>query len=237
MELASLFLIVLISSIAQSSTGFGFSILSMPFLLLIYQAHEAVWINLLLSLLLSAITTVRTRKEIDKKLLIRLVKGSFIGFVPGLLLFMFLDVKPLKLVIIVMILLFSILLLFNIKVKRSPEKSIFVGSLSGFLSSSIGIPGPPLLVYFNGTKMDMQVIRSTTLSFYILAFTVSLLLHISFSGFPKTVLLHSVYSLPFLLLGMVLGEKFFRSLTDKTFHRVLYFVLLSTGVGLVFSLF
>lgn len=235
-NLILLFLIVFVSSVAQASTGFGFSILSMPFLLLIYDAHDAVLINIILSLLLSVVMAFRLRKEVDKKLLLQLIKGSLIGFLPGLLLFLYLDVKPLKIFISVLILLFSVLLLLQITMKRTARRSIAIGGISGFLTSSIGIPGPPLLAYFSGTKMNMHVVRSTTLSFFIVVYVISLLLHVSVSKVSSEVLLSSAYSIPFVLLGIIIGEVLFRKLKENMFHTILYVILAITGLGLLISM-
>ncbi|MGW6608798.1 TSUP family transporter, partial [Peribacillus butanolivorans] len=45
--------IVLVASILQSSTGFGFSIMATPFLLMLFQPQEAIQINIILSLVIS----------------------------------------------------------------------------------------------------------------------------------------------------------------------------------------
>lgn len=65
-----------------------------PFLLLILEPHDAIQLNIILSLLISLIMTYKIHNEIHKESLIRLIKGSLIGILPGLLLFLFLDVRP-----------------------------------------------------------------------------------------------------------------------------------------------
>jgi len=45
--------IILLASILQTSTGFGFSIMATPFLLMIFEPREAIQINLILSLVIS----------------------------------------------------------------------------------------------------------------------------------------------------------------------------------------
>lgn len=77
----TLVLIVLVASLLQTSTGYGFSIVGTPFLLLIYPSHTAIQINIILSLFLSVFMIFKIRNEVDKSVLIRLIKGSIIGIV------------------------------------------------------------------------------------------------------------------------------------------------------------
>ncbi len=50
MEIIAFIIIILVASVLQTSTGFGFSILATPFLLLLFKPIEAIQINLILSL-------------------------------------------------------------------------------------------------------------------------------------------------------------------------------------------
>ncbi|WP_200760884.1 TSUP family transporter [Effusibacillus dendaii] len=74
-----LILTVFVASLLQTSTGFGFSIVGTPFLLMIYSAHTAIQINMILSLFISIFMIFKIGKEVDKPLLFRLIKGSLIG--------------------------------------------------------------------------------------------------------------------------------------------------------------
>lgn len=56
--------IILAASILQTSTGFGFSIMATPFLLLLFLPQEAIQINILLSLLISISLIWKIRTDI-----------------------------------------------------------------------------------------------------------------------------------------------------------------------------
>ena len=58
-------LIILVASILQTSTGFGFSILATPFLLLLFKPTEAIQINLILSLFISVALLTKIKEDID----------------------------------------------------------------------------------------------------------------------------------------------------------------------------
>ena len=94
-----LVLIVLIASMLQTSTGYGFSIIGTPFLLLIYPVHTAIQVNIILSICLSSFMIFKIRKEIDKILLIRLIKGSMAGLFFGIFIYLYLDIRLLKMTV------------------------------------------------------------------------------------------------------------------------------------------
>lgn len=71
--------IIFAAAILQTSTGFGFSILATPFLLIIFEPNEAIQINLLLSLLISGALIKKIVKDADFEILKRFLIGSVIG--------------------------------------------------------------------------------------------------------------------------------------------------------------
>src|SRR5690625_863141 len=99
-----LLLVVLVASLLQTSTGYGFSIIGTPFLLLLYPATVAIQMNIILSICLSAFMIYKVRKEVDRQLLTILMKGSAPGLILGLIIYLYLDIRWLKLGVGILIL-------------------------------------------------------------------------------------------------------------------------------------
>ncbi|KJS19251.1 MAG: membrane protein [Clostridiaceae bacterium BRH_c20a] len=228
-------LIVLCASILQAGTGFGFAMMAIPFLLLILSPHDAIQLNIILCLLITIIMTYKIRNEVNKENLIRLIKGSLIGVLPGFLIFVFLDVQPLKIFVSILILTSTALLIAKVKIKESNAKGLLTGILSGLLTTSIGMPGPPLLIYFAGAKIDKAVLRSTTMAYFVFICSVSLLLQLSMYNIAKNIWLSTLWSIPFMLIGIYLGERLYTRLDQQLFYKVIYWVLLLTGIYLLIT--
>lgn len=235
MHTFGLVIIVLVASILQAGTGFGFSIMATPFLLLIFESHDAIQLNIILSLLISLLMTYKIRKEVNKESLIRLIKGSLIGILPGLFLFIFLDVRPLKIFVSILILASTGLLVAKVNVKQSNSKELVTGALSGLLTTSLGMPGPPLLIYFAGAKVDKSTLRSTTLAYFVFVYLVSLFLQFSMYSISKGVWISTLWALPFTLLGIYLGQWVFARLNQQLFQKIIYILLLFTGIYLLLT--
>ncbi|KRE07854.1 hypothetical protein ASE46_23745 [Bacillus sp. Root239] len=236
-DLMVLIIIVLVASLLQTSTGYGFSIVGTPFLLLIYPAHMAIQINIILSICLSAFMIFKIRKEIDKSLLVRLIKGSVMGLILGIFIYLFLDIQLLKMTVGALILFLTILLILKLMINRTQNKDFITGGISGLLTTSIGVPGPPLLLYFSGAGIDKTTLRSTTLAYYLFVYFVSLVMQLSFGGTSKETWIFSLIAIPPLFAGIMLGQLFFKWISQKVFRIITYIILMFTGVYLLVTSF
>lgn len=235
MEIVLFIAIILGASVLQTSTGFGFSILATPFLLLLFNVAEAIQINLILSLVISGALIFKIRSDIDMAVLKRLIAGSIAGMPVGIAIFLSADLEKLKLAISLIILLLTVLLIFSLRIEQTKRRDAFFGGLSGSLTTSIGMPGPPLLLYFSGTNTTKEKLRGTTLAFYLFIYSISLMLQIIFSGTSKTIWIASGLAIPLVLAGLYLGQLLFKRIDQRTFRFVTYGILLFTGLFLLFD--
>ncbi|WP_313894023.1 sulfite exporter TauE/SafE family protein [Psychrobacillus sp.] len=236
MEIALIFIcIILVASILQSSTGFGFSIMATPFLLMLFLPQEAIQINIILSLIISAALIWKIRNDIDIILLKRITLGSIVGVPLGILIFISININVLKLGVSILLLLLTLLLICNLKVKSTPFRDFLVGGISGVLTTSIGMPGPPLLLYFTGTDTEKGKLRATTLAFYLFIYFISLVSQILFTGTSKIIWLSSLYAIPILFIGLFTGQIIFKWINQRMFRIFTYILLICTGFFLLFE--
>ncbi|OEH53301.1 hypothetical protein AQ616_16480 [Oceanobacillus sp. E9] len=227
--------IIIIASIFQTSTGFGFSIMATPFLLLLFLPQDAIQLNIVLSLIISISLIWKIRADVDKILLKRMVVGSIIGVPLGIIIYMTVDIIIFKLMISIILLLLTLLLLCRVKMISTPKRDYFVGWISGILTTSIGMPGPPLLLYFTGTKITKEKLRATTLAFFLFIYSISLITQITFSGTTTSVWLSSLYAIPLVIIGLGLGQYLFKKMNQQIFTVITYALLLITGIYLLFD--
>lgn len=235
MEIGLFIAIILVASVLQTSTGFGFSILATPFLLLLFSVTDAIQINLVLSLVISGALIFKIRSDIDMAVLKRLIVGSIVGMPLGIAVFLSADLEKLKLAISLIILLLTVLLILSFRIRQTSRRDWLFGGLSGSLTTSIGMPGPPLLLYFSGTNTQKEKLRGTTLAFYLFIYSISLALQIIFAGTNETVWVASGLAIPLVLAGLYLGQRLFKWIDQRTFRFVTYAILLFTGLYLLFD--
>lgn len=233
MEIALFVFIIVIASILQTATGFGFSILATPFLLLLFTPMEAIQINLILSLVISLALIAKIKDHVDYGMLKRFVIGSTLGLPMGIFIFLYIDITNLKIGISLIILLLTTLLLLQFRVDSTKSRDGIVGGFSGLLTSSIGMPGPPLLLYFAGTDTQKDKLRATTVAFYLFIYAMSLGIQLLFVGTNKTVWVSNGCSLPLVIAGLYVGQLLFKRINQQLFRMFTYMILLITGLYLL----
>src|SRR5699024_9972372 len=225
-----LFLIIIfVSSVLQTSTGFGFSILATPFLILLFDVREAIQINLLLSLVISVVLIYKIRQDVDWAIFKRLSLGSVIGLPVGIGVFLVANMTWLKMVVGILIIVLTILLILKFRTQQTTGKDFVIGGLSGAFTTSIGMPGPPILLYFSGAGLTKEMLRATTLAFYLIIYAASFMVQTAFAGTSTIVWTQSLYALPVVLIGLLFGEWLFPKINQDQFRLFVYGLLLFTG--------
>src|SRR5690625_4522559 len=129
------------------------------------------------------------------------------------------------------------LLIIKLTLNRNKNRYYTAGGISGLLTTSIGVPGPPLLLYFSGAGIDKTTLRSTTLAYYLFVYFVSLFMQISFGGTSKESWIFSLVAIPPLFAGIMLGQLFFKWISQNAFRIITYIILIFTGVYLLVTSF
>ncbi len=158
--------------------------------------------------------------------------GSIVGAPVGSLLFAIVDVTTFKLLIAILLIGLTIMLIKNLSIQQTNGRDYGVGFISGMFTTSIGMAGPPLLLYFASTHKKKETIRATSLAYYIFIYLISLLSQLTIEGTSKTVWLYSLYALPFVLIGLIVGQLLFRKLNQKLFLIFIYVLLVASGIML-----
>lgn len=252
--------IIFLASLLQSTTGFGFSLMATPLLLLFFNPRDAIQINIVVSLFNSMVLTTQIWREVDRGLLWRLTSGSILGIPLGALLFYFLNTGLLKLAVSFVVLLLTALLLYRdfraaktaatdpakktslsgdestgCGSRGSKQREVLVGLCAGALTTSLGMPGPPLLLYFNSVNLPKELLRSTTQAFFIFVYGISYLMQALTVHTSGYVLAVSLRFIPATVAGIVLGLWLFRLISQSLFKALTYAILIFTGLYMIFT--
>jgi uncharacterized membrane protein YfcA len=158
---------VLAGGVLQSSTGFGFSMLTSPLLLALIGPEQAVTASSILGFLLSGVLLVGEgrRPDIAGRDVALLVGSSLPGLALGALVLTVFSVQALAVMVAVGVLggLFVRLRARRMEGGRPvPRWSAPVaGVLSGTLSTSTGVSGPPLIFYLLARGLQPARMRDT----------------------------------------------------------------------------
>ena len=211
----------------QGLTGFGFNLLSVPALVLWFPAQVVVPGVLLSYLPLGIGQFVQLRRDVDWRVLGTIVGSAILGMPLGAFLLRDTDAEVMKRAIGLAMVGLAIVLQVRPgrPFQRDAATCLGVGAFSGFLSSSIGVSGPPLVLFGLKQRWPHAMMRATLLTCFLCTSSLSL----GVLWLVGVITLESVqfvlWGAPGLALGFVTATYLRRRV-----HRVAVFRWISIGM-------
>lgn len=239
-------LITFLSATLQSAIGFGFGLIAVPIFLLILNSAHAIQMVMIIILCVSLVDWYKLKGKSAPTLLWCLNIGMLFGFPIGLYIFQQVDLNTLKLIIAVVIMLFSGLLFYrqfksqNIKSVPVDEikhwKTTVSGFLSGIMTSSLAMPGPIVMIYLVQQGLDKTLIRATILTFFVTAYSGAILLQSLMVGISASTWTSSLALVPPALIGVFVGHKIADKINQQLFRTIVLTLLILMALVMLIQL-
>ena len=104
------------------------------------------------------------------------------------------------------------------------------GVLAGAMTTSLGMPGPPVVVYLLAVGLSKDVTRATTLTFFAFAYAASLILQVVMVGVGRDVWLNAAVLVPVAMLASAIGHRLASRVSEKVFRVGVLLLLAGTGL-------
>ena len=133
----------------QAVTGFGFALISAPFLVAAYRAPEGVQLNLVLSLILNAVLLSRERRHVDGKAAALLLVPAVIITLPAAFVVHHVAQRPLTVAagLVCLVGVVATASRRQLPVLARRRGAAAAGSLSGAMNVVSGMSGPPVVLF------------------------------------------------------------------------------------------
>lgn len=236
METLILFgVVVLITHFLEGITGFGCTVIALPFAVLLVGVKTAVPVLTVLSLILSSYILFIDHKKIVWKAYLKVIALVGLGLPFGMMAYSYLPEDILKKVLGVFMILVAIRGLYNsvgIKEKTKNLGKMVLNTLlflGGIIHGAFSTGGPFVVIYAAQTLKDKRNFRATLSAVWVTLNSIIALRIFINGGFTKEACTFLLGSLPFLIVGMILGNKAHNKVKDKTFKKIIYIVLFISG--------
>lgn len=115
--------------------------------------------------------------------------------------------------------------------QKDPKKrnELLVGLCAGAFTTSVGMPGVPLVLYFSAKNTPKVIIRSTTLAFFIAVYIMGLIIQILTTNISFNMITSSFMLIPFTSAGVFLGNMLFYKINQNAFNVIANIILLLIG--------
>ena len=225
-------MVILLAGLTQGLTGFGYALVSVPLLAVFLPLKTVIPLVLIHGTFINLIILYESRKSVNLKWILPLIIAGAIGMPFGTHLLIVLDQNLLKVIIGVVIVLFSVALLKGYSKKITNEKTAFipVGLASGLLTGSIAIGGPPVILFFTNQRVNKQVFRANLVAYFI-ALNAVTIPFFAYKGLVTTATANYTFIfLPAMLIGSVTGIKLAGRIQEQSFRKTALIIVVVAGI-------
>ncbi len=240
MDWIYLALITLLAATVQSATGFGFGLIAVPVFLLVMDSSDAIQMAMIIILCMSIVDWLKLRGQSSFKLLLWLNIGMLFGFPFGLYIFQHVELHILKLIIALVIIIFSLNNLYRLfkkpqlieqhNIKIDNWKTVIAGYISGLMTTSMSMPGPAVMLYLVNLGLDKTLIRATILTFFISTYAGALALQTVLVGVSGATWTSGLSLVPVALTGVFIGHAVSHRINQKLFKEIVLIILILTAL-------
>lgn len=231
--------VIFVGMLIGGVTGFGSSLVTTPFLLLLgVPLPLLVTANLIMVLVTRVGMVARLRDSVTLRRPLMLILGSVPGLYLGTTLLVWVNVTTLKRAAGVMTILAVIVQVWN--ARRPPPQPIpgaplVAGLLGGILGVTTSLNGVPPAILLARDRLAPRAFQAALAVYFVASNAIALGLLAMHGRFVAAALLPIAFWLPVALLGNILGSTLGVRLPDRTFRTLTYVVVFAASVTTVIT--
>ena len=229
-ELVAVVLVTGFAAATQSITGFGYALIVVPGLTLLFGPKVAVVAMTSVGVPLVAWNAMRWRADIQRREAITVTVAALLGMPIGIAVLTRADDQVLTAIIGVTILVLTAWLWRGLQLPTGRATELTAGFASGALAASVGTNGPPLVIAFQATGMPPEPFRATLQVCFFVEGAIALLLFWSQGLFVHDVGPIVLVGLPASACGALLGDRFAARVHQGPFRTAVLALLVLSGV-------
>lgn len=220
------------AGLVQGLTGFGFALVSVPILSLFISPKTVAPIMILYTVGTNLIILYHARHAIQPKRIWVLALAGIIGVPVGARLLVVMSPDDLRLFIGVTVVIAAVVMAMGIRfhVKRERLASGPVGFVSGILSGSIAVGGPPVILFFANQGIPRETFRANITLYFLAISVVANVTFFSSGLITSEAVSYAGWFSPGLLLGVLVGNRFTHRLPERVFRVVALLIVTVGGI-------
>lgn len=220
------------AAIVRGFSGFGFSLLSISALSLVYTPAEIVPSIFLLEVAASVHLLPSIWKDVHWKSLLPLTIGCLVATPIGVYLLANVPARPMQLALSIFVLAATVLLWKGYALKSMPGNiaTTAAGAASGLANGAFGMGGPPVVLFYFSSPAGNLAGRASLIVFFLITDVIGLANQSAY-GLLKTEVIWraAAYLLP-LFAGVWLGMRGFKTADPEVFRKAVLVLLAALSI-------
>ncbi len=246
LQYAILAFIIFVTHFQEAITGFGCTVLALPFVVFLLGMKLAVKVLVIQAWILTGYIVFTSRKHVVWRQYGKIVLFAGAGLPVGIFVIGSLPESALKYVLGAFMVGVAIRgLVVLIRARKSAEKwspSVFVKWLmnlvlffGGVIHGAFGSGGPFVVMYATKALPDKNLFRVTLCTLWFTLNSIMVIRWTLTGALSPEVIHYTALCTPFTVLGMVIGDKYHHRMNEHAFRVMVYGVLLLSGIAVLYS--
>lgn len=219
--------VIFFAAIVRGYSGFGFSLLTITALSLVYPVAEIVPSIFMLEIAASLHLLPSIWRDVHWKSLLPLIIGCLIATPIGVWALASLPLAPMQLALSIFVLAAVALMAKGYKQQSMPSTttSTLAGAASGLANGAFGIGGPPVVLFYFSSPAGHVAGRASLIAFFIATDAIGLANQSVHGLITIATLNKAAMFLPPLFVGVWIGARSFKSADPETFRKAILVLL------------
>lgn len=236
--------VVFVTHTLEAITGFGCAVLAMPFVSALLGVRTAVMVITVLAWLLALYLAIRNFRSIDFKQWLIITSCMLLGLPFGMYLFRSQQSDVLSLILAIFIIFVSVSQLYRLTKGKELEPLpkgkkalpyyillVAAGVVHGVFSSA----GPLVVLYATRALKDKASFRATLCLLWTTLNTIIIATYLIEGSYTAPIAKTTLILIPFVIAGIVAGERIHDKVNAKTFSLIVFGMLLVTGIFMLYA--
>jgi len=228
---------VFAAGVIKGLTGFGFSLVSVPVLVVLLGPRTAVPVIILLNAVANIVLFPIARRGAHLGRIVPLIVAGIATVPLGMLFLLTLNPQAVKLVAGCVTILFAIAFLagFQRPVRNERWGFAAAGLISGTLNGLISTGGPPVVLFLTNQGVPKQAFRASLLAYFLFLSLASVPMFLAGGLLSSAVVRFAILLLPAMFLGAFVGSNLHHRLPERVFTVTALVVVMFAGLLSVLS--
>lgn len=225
--LAALF--VFLAAIVRGYSGFGFSLLAITSLSLIYDPAVVIPAVFMMEIAASIHLLPSVWRDVHWRSLAPLIIGTTAGLPLGVYALANVPAPPMKVALAIFVIVAASLLWRGFALKAIPGRTATfgIGAAAGVANGAFGIGGPPVILFYFATPAGNAVGRASLIAYFLVTDAIGLGV-LGANGILASINVKlALIFLPALIAGVWLGARSFKSADPETFRKWVLMILIA----------
>jgi uncharacterized protein len=234
--LAGVALVAAGAATIQLIAGFGFALAAVPLFSVVIDPHDAVIVSLGIATLTSGAQAWAGRRNRDRRVARGMLAGAAVGLPIGWLIYLWADNRVLGIVIGVAVLASVVVISRGLDLRHTgPGLDVAGGVLSGALTMSSSVNGPPLVFVLQARRFGPVPFRSTITMVFALLDVVGITAFAATGEIGGDEVAAIAVALPGVAAGAAVGIALRRHVDAVRFQRLVLVLLVVAGLSAILS--